>query len=93
MMTSAARICRPNISTASGISATDGTGRRNSTVVWVARRRNGTIPTTVPSATAASVATVRPIAHDVMVSRTRRQNARSRTSSANRPNTSVGYGR
>ena len=41
---------------ASGMSATDGIGRRNSTVVCVARRRNGTSPMTVPSTTASTVA-------------------------------------
>ena len=34
-------IFTPNSSTASGISATDGIGRRNSTVEFVTRRRNG----------------------------------------------------
>ncbi len=79
----------PNISTASGMRATDGIGRRNSTIVWVARRRKGTSPTTVPRTTAAIVAIVRPIAQDVMVPPSRRQNARSTSCSNSRASTSV----
>src|ERR1700709_78703 len=40
----------PNTSTANGINATDGTGRRNSTVDAVTRRSTSTLPSSMPTA-------------------------------------------
>src|SRR5512132_393155 len=47
----------PNSSTASGIRATEGMGRRNSMVEAVAARRAGTLPISRPSPTPAATAT------------------------------------
>ena len=58
----------PNSSTASGMRATDGIGRRNSMVEAVKRRRNVDEPTTRPMTTAATVEIVRPIAQPFRVS-------------------------
>src|SRR6478609_9474293 len=93
MISSAACSWYPNMRIASGISATDGIGRRNSTVVWVARRRNGTSPMTVPSTTASTVAITSPSAHDVRVRPTLRQNSRSRTWSPSAARVAVAVGK
>jgi hypothetical protein len=55
-----ARIPLPYSSTASGISATDGIGRRNSIVEAVAARSTGTEPISAPSASPAATASARP---------------------------------
>jgi hypothetical protein len=44
------------------MSATDGIGRRNSTVEAVTARSNGTLPISTPTATPATIATARPSA-------------------------------
>jgi hypothetical protein len=53
----------PTSTTTSGISATDGIGRRNSIVDAVSARSTGTAPMTTPTATPASTAIASPITH------------------------------
>ncbi|MGR6916756.1 hypothetical protein ACU635_21160 [[Actinomadura] parvosata] len=58
----------PNSSTAGGISAAGGIGRRNSIVEPSAARTGGRPPITRPSSTPAAIATARPIAQPRSVS-------------------------
>ncbi|WP_354003097.1 hypothetical protein [Microbacterium elymi] len=83
----------PNSSTASGMSATDGIGRRNSTVEWVARRRNGESPMTTPSTQASTTAMRRPSAQASMVSPTATQKSARAAICTSWGMTSVGGGR
>src|ERR1700709_1177746 len=73
----------PNTSTANGINATDGTGRRNSTVDAVTRRNTSTLPNSMPTAIPATSAMTRPSPQPVTVSRTAVQNAAVCASSPN----------
>src|SRR5215216_5422881 len=75
----------PNSSTARGIRATEGMGRRNSMVEPVAARRAGTLPSSRPSPTPAATATARPIAHPSRVSPSAVQNDGRPSSSARAP--------
>src|ERR1043166_4354138 len=52
----------PYSTTTSGISATDGIGRRNSTVEAVTARSTGRLPITTPATTPATTAMTRPSA-------------------------------
>src|SRR5215218_469122 len=72
----------PNSSTARGISATEGIGRRNSMVEAVAARRAGTLPISSPSPTPPATATARPMAQPSRVSPRATQNEGSPSSSA-----------
>src|SRR5680860_223090 len=83
----------PKMSTAIGMRATEGIVRRNSIVVWVARRRNRLEPMIRPTMIAATVAMSRPSAQLVMVSATSFQNAASVTYWPSRTSTSLAGGR
>src|SRR5512132_3487820 len=72
----------PNSSTASGIRATEGIGRRNSMVEAVAARRAGTLPISRPSPTPPATARARPMAQPSRVSPRATQNDGSPSSSA-----------
>ncbi|GAP47627.1 short-chain dehydrogenase/reductase SDR [Streptomyces azureus] len=72
----------PYTSTASGISATDGMGRRNSIVEAVAARRYGTTEISTPATIPAQDAIARPSAQPVSVSPSAVQKAKSAISSA-----------
>ena len=74
-------IFTPNSSTANGINATDGIGRRNSTVEFVTFRRKLDEPMMKPSTTASTTAINRPSSHASMVSPTANQKAVSPKSS------------
>ena len=93
MSSSADCIFTPNSSTASGMRATEGIGRRNSIVERVARSRNRLEPMAKPSTVPATTAIARPIAQLTMVSPTSRQNCRSRSIPAKRTSTSLAGGR
>src|SRR5690625_2846836 len=60
----------PNNSTASGISATEGTGRKNSIVEFVNLRRNVEDPMITPNTAAATTEMTIPISQACMVSHT-----------------------
>src|SRR5690625_2279131 len=63
----------PNTSTASGINATDGTGRKNSMVEFVNLRKNDDEPMMKPSTAAATTEMTIPISQATMVSHTATQ--------------------
>ncbi len=70
----------PYSSTATGMSATDGMGRRNSMVEAVTARSTGTDPITTPATTPATTAMARPRPQPVRVSPSAVQNASSPSS-------------
>src|SRR5690625_1342288 len=67
----------PNTSTANGINATDGTGRKNSMVELVNLRKNDDEPITKPNTAAPTTAMSMPIAQARIVSQTATQNTAS----------------
>ncbi len=77
----------------SGISATDGIGRRNSTTERVAASMIGTLPSSRPSGTAITAARPSPMAQASALVRACAWNRASRSSVAARPRISVAGGR
>src|ERR1700754_1250307 len=67
-------IVEPHSTTTSGISATDGIGRRNSMVDAVAARSTGMIPMSTPATTPSTTAIARPSSQVRTVSTTASQN-------------------
>src|SRR5687768_11154903 len=82
----------PTTRMTSGINATDGIGRRNSTVARVATRSGATLPSNRPVGTATAVATLRAIAHASTVAITSRRNDSWVSRCAIRANTTLGGG-
>ena len=68
-------ICEPNSSTASGISATEGIGRKNSIVEWVSVRSTCELPMAMPITTPAITDMTSPIAQASSVSPSAVQNS------------------
>ena len=78
---------------ASGMSATDGIGRRNSTIALNAERTSGMLPNTMPTGTAMATAMTSAIAHASTDSTTSREKPRSLNSSTSRAPMTDGGGR
>ncbi|MFC7105361.1 hypothetical protein ACFQQB_35985 [Nonomuraea rubra] len=82
-----------NRNTASGISATDGIGRRNSTSGRAERSMNGTVPNSSPAGTATAIAIASPSRHGPSVASTSVLNCTSSGSVAAVASTCDTYGR
>src|SRR5215208_8322435 len=80
----------PQISTASGISATDGIGRRNSITARAERYSSELEPITMPTGIAIAAATASPIAQPSSVWPTAAQKSAVAISSPSAANVSVG---
>src|SRR5262245_36953810 len=78
---------------ASGIRATDGIGRMNSTTMLNAERTSGMLPKMMPTGTASPMAMASDIAHAITDWVTSREKPRSLDSSTNRAPMTVGGGR
>ncbi|MFC7612693.1 hypothetical protein ACFQV2_02600 [Actinokineospora soli] len=72
----------PKVMAASGMSATDGIGRRNSTRVMAALRTDATLPSSSPAGTATAIATHTAISVASTVATTARRNSVSPSSAA-----------
>src|ERR687888_1426796 len=83
----------PQIRIASGISATDGIGRRNSTTARTERYSSELEPMKIPAGIAIAAATSSPSAQPCSVSATAVQNVLLAASSASAANISVGGGK